>query len=222
MIHPDTLPFLSDLALNNTKEWFDENRNRYQTVRKQFSQFISVLINRLAAMDPAIGLPEAKDCIFRINRDIRFSPDKSPYKTNMGAYIARGGRRNFNPGYYIHIEPGTCFAAGGMYIPPAPALKAIREEIMYDPSAFRSIIENPAFSKSFGEIHGEKLKTSPQGYDKNDPDVELIRYKSYTVFKEIPDQIVKGDQYLGHLMGIYEMVKPFNDFLNRAIQDISY
>ena len=221
MIHPDTIPFLKELDEHNTKEWFDENRDRYQVIRKQFVQFIAQLINRLAILDPAIGLPEPKDCIFRINRDIRFSPDKSPYKTNMGAYIARGGRRTFNPGYYVHVEPGNCFAAGGMYVPPAPALKAIREEIMYDPAAYRKIIENPAFYKNFGEMHGEKLKTAPQGYDKNDPDVELIRYKSYTVFKEVPDSVVRSDHYLDHLMSIYEMIKPLNDFLNRAIEDVS-
>ena len=220
MLHPDTLPFLDDLSRNNSREWFDKNRDRYQAVKKQFSNFISLLIPRLKAMDPAIGLPEPKDCIFRINRDIRFSNDKSPYKTNIGAYIANGGRRAFNPGYYVHIQPGECFAAGGMWMPPAPALKAIREEIMFDPPAFRNIVESPDFKKNLGEIHGEKLKTAPQGYDKNDPDVELIRYKSYTVFKEIPDEIVRGDDYEEFLMMIFTMIKPFNDFLNRAVEDV--
>ncbi len=220
MIHPDTLPFLKELSENNSREWFDDNRDRYQNIRKQFSYFISVLIHQLNSMDPAIGLPDPKDCVFRINRDIRFSPDKSPYKTNIGAYIASGGRRTFNPGYYVHIEPGECFAAGGMYIPPSAALKAIREVIMYDPAAFRNIIENPAFKSQFGEIHGEKLKTAPQGYDKNDPDIELIRFKSYTVFSAVPDTIVQGKDYLEHLMKIYAKIKPFNDFLNRAIEDV--
>ncbi len=220
MIHPDTLPFLKELSANNTREWFDDNRERYKNIRKQFSDFISILIHRLNELDPAIGMPEAKDCIFRINRDVRFSPDKSPYKTNIGAYIANGGRRTFNPGYYVHLHPGECFAAGGMYIPPAPALKAIREEIMYDPATFRNLIQNPEFKSAFGEFTGEKLKTAPQGYDKNDPDIDLIRYKSYTVYKEIPDRDVTGSDYLDSLMSIFNKVKPLNDFLNRAIDDI--
>jgi len=208
------------LKENNSKEWFDDNRDRYKEIRKQLAYFISVLIHKLNAMDPAIGLPEARDCIFRINRDIRFSPDKSPYKTNMGAYIARGGRRTFNPGYYVHLEPNGCFAAGGMYMPPSPALKAIREEIMYAPDEFRRIVENPAFKETFGEIHGEQLKTAPQGYDRNDPDIDLVKYKSYTVFTSIPDSIVLSEDYLDHLMSVYAMVKPLNDFLNRAVEEV--
>ncbi len=221
MIHPDTLPFLAELSENNTREWFEENRNRYQAIRKQFSYFISVLIHRLHDLDPAIGMPEPKNCIFRINRDVRFSPDKSPYKTNIGAYIAQGGRRTFNPGYYVHIQPGECFAAAGMYVPPPPALKAIRQEIMYDPGVFRAILNEPEFKKNFGGIHGEQLKTAPQGYNKDDPDIDLIRFKSYTVFREIPDEIVKSDNYLEFLMSGYAIVKPLNDFLNRAIEDVA-
>ena len=209
MIHPDTLKFLKELSENNNREWFNDNRDRYQEIRKQFSYFISVLIHRLNAMDPAIGMPEPKNCIFRINRDVRFSPDKSPYKTNIGAYIASGGRRTFNPGYYVHLEPSGCFAAGGMYMPPSAALKAIREEIMYDPDVFRGIIENPVFKANFGEIHGEQLKTAPQGYDKEDPNIDLIRFKSYTVFKSVPDEIVQSETYLEHLFSVYTNCEAF-------------
>ncbi len=219
LIHPDTLPFLEELSMNNTKEWFEKNRDRYKKIRKQFSLFISFMIHNLREMDPAIGMPEPKDCIFRINRDIRFSPNKLPYKTNFGAYIANGGRRTFNPGYYIHLEPGGCFAAGGMYMPPPPALKAIREEIMYDPEVFRNLIENELFRKNFGEIHREKLRTVPRGYSKNDPNTDLIRYKSYTVFKSLPDEAVNSDSFPVTLMDTFRLLKPFNDFLNRALRE---
>jgi len=218
MIHPNVLEFLKELSQNNSKEWFDENRKRYQEVRTNFYHFISILIHELSKMDPAIGMPEPKNCIFRINRDIRFSPDKRPYKTNFGAYIAKGGRKSFNPGYYLHIEPGACFTAGGMYMPPAKSLKAIREEIFYDPSLFRDIIEDPEFKSIYPEINGERLKTAPQGYPKDHPDIDLLRPKSYTVSHHIADELVTSPGFLDEIMRHYLILKPLNNFLNRALE----
>ena len=221
MIHPDTLTFLKDLSKNNSKEWFDNNRKRYQQVRDHFIQLTEILINELAHMDPLVGYPDPKKCIFRINRDIRFSPDKSPYKTNMGAYISEGGKNSFLPGYYIHVEPGNCFAAGGMYVPPSNLLKSIRNRIYDDPQQFRDIIEEPAFKKIFPELYGEKLKTAPRGFPKDHPDIDLLRYKSYTVFRAVSDELITSPDALEVLMDTYKTMKPFNDYLRETIKDVN-
>jgi uncharacterized protein (TIGR02453 family) len=178
--------------------------------------FLSVLIHSLHELDQSIGFPEPKDCIFRINRDIRFSPDKTPYKTNFGAYIARGGRKSVNAGYYFHIEPGGCFAAGGIYMPSKETLKSIREAIHYEPEVFRKIINNSDFKRVFGELDDYRLKTAPQSYSKDDPDIDLLRYTGYSVSAQFPEELVSSSDLLSEVIQIYRTMKPLNDFLNKA------
>jgi uncharacterized protein (TIGR02453 family) len=218
MLNPDLLTFLTELKENNNKEWFEKNRPRYKELREHFINFISLLIHEISAFDKSIGHPEAKKTVFRINRDIRFSPDKQPYKTNMGSFISGGGKKAALPGYYFHVEPGAGMLAGGMYMPPGPELKKIRKEIFENPEEYRSIINDKNFEETFGEIHGEKLKTAPQGYPKDHPDIELIRYKSYTVFREVDDSFFTGPDLMNESIRIYKSMKPLNDFLNRALQ----
>jgi uncharacterized protein (TIGR02453 family) len=217
MIKQDILVFLKELSKNNTKEWFDENRTRYQHIRKNFMDFVAILIHELAQIDKQIAYLEPKNVVFRINRDIRFSYDKSPYKTNMGAFICPGGKNSGTAGYYFHIEPGNCFAAGGMYMPPSANLKLIRSAIFDDVETFKKIIEKNSFKQIFSEIQGEKLKTAPQGYPKDHPDLDLIRFKSYTVFSALDEKTISSSDLLKRLMTIYSEMKPLNDFLNRAI-----
>jgi len=130
MLKPELFSFLDNLSKNNSREWFEENRKTYNQLRQHFSDVVSLLIHELQSLDPYIRGISAKDTIFRINRDIRFSPDKSPYKTNMGAYIASGGKKSGLPGYYLHIEPGKCMIAGGMYMPPSKELNILRKLIV--------------------------------------------------------------------------------------------
>lgn len=217
MIKQELLVFLKELSNNNNREWFDENRSRYQAVRKSFMDFIAVLINQLAQIDSQVGYLEPKNVVFRINRDIRFSNNKSPYKTNMGAFICPGGKNSGSAGYYFHIEPGNCFAAGGMYMPPSSNLKLIRKAIFEDTDAFKRIIEKKSFKQVFSEIQGEKLKTAPQSYPRDHPDIDLIRFKSYTVFSALNDQNISKPDIMKRLMEIYQEMKPLNDFLNRAV-----
>ena len=216
MLNPDLFTFLKELKQNNHKEWFDENRQRYTFLREHFIHYVSLMVHELSEMDPALGSPDPRKTVFRINRDVRFSKDKSPYKTNMGAYIAPGGKNSFMPGYYFHIEPDASMIAGGMYMPPPDMLKKVRKEIFENADEFREIIEDADFIHTFGQLEGEMLKTAPQGFPKDHPDIGLLRYKSYTVFKEVPEKLLSGPDSLNHVMGIFRVMKPLNDFLRHA------
>lgn len=217
MIAKDTLNFLSELKENNHKEWFDANRKRYEAVKKDIKENVQELINGIAEFEPAVAAIKPKDCVFRINRDIRFSNDKSPYKTNLGAYISRGGKKSPHAGYYFHIEPGNCFLAGGMYTPESGVLSAVRQEIDYNTAEFKSIIQSKEFKKLFGEIHGEQLKTAPKGYSKDHPEIELLRYKSYLMVHNISDTEVTKPGFTDKAVSVFKAMQPMNEFLNRVL-----
>ena len=137
------LDFLTNLKANNNRDWFNENRNLYDDAKSDFESLINRLIPAIYNFDPDIGTLSAKQCVFRIYRDVRFSKDKSPYKTNMGGFIARGGRKGGFAGYYLHIDPQQSFIAGGMHMPPPNILKKVRQEILYNIDEFKSIIHLP-------------------------------------------------------------------------------
>jgi uncharacterized protein (TIGR02453 family) len=217
MIRPELFTFLEEIKNNNNKEWFDENRERYKELREHFINYVSLLIHELGQLDPSVAYKDPKKTVFRINRDIRFSQDKSPYKTNMGAFITPGGKSAQNAGYYLHIEPGECMIAGGIYMPPSKELKLIRNEIFNNSAEFRRIIENKKFQETFGELYGEKLKTAPRDFPKDHPDIDLVRYKSYTVAKMVPDSFLTGPDSLNEVMEVYRVMKPLNDFLNHVL-----
>ena len=215
-IEKATLAFLSDLTKNNEREWFNANRSRYEAARKNFERFIQALIDELVETEPILKGLEARSCIFRINRDIRFSNDKSPYKTNMGGFIVRGGRKNGDrfTGYYLHIEPGQSMIAGGAYIPPAPWLSAIRDKISNEPGRFLKIINDKEFIKLFGSLEGEKLKTTPKNFGKDHPMIEYLKYKSFLAVSMLPDKQVTDPRYFDFVVKGFRAMKPLNDFLN--------
>jgi uncharacterized protein (TIGR02453 family) len=221
MISTDTFQFLKELKANNYKEWFDGNRSRYTALRLGFEHFINLVIAEISVFDREAAQTTAKASIFRINRDIRFSADKLPYKTNFGAFIAKGGRKGIHAGYYLHVEPGECFLAGGIYMPSGPMLKAIREAIFENIDEFKAIIEAPAFLHHFGkEFWGEKLKTAPKGFPKDFPDIDFLKYKHYTIVKNEPDKIYSGPSLMDEIRTVYKAMHPFNAFLNRAVEDV--
>ena len=221
MISKETFSFLKELKANNYKEWFDEHRNQYAVLRKQFEQFIDVVIAEISLFDKDGAQTTAKASIFRINRDIRFSNDKNPYKTNFGAFIAKGGRKGSHAGYYIHVEPGECFLAGGIYMPSGPMLKAIREEIYDNIDTFKAIVHQPSFVKHFeGKLWEEKLKTAPKGFPKDFPDIEYLKYKHYTVAKNEPDKIYWQPEFIHEVREVFLAMKDFNAFLNRAVEHV--
>jgi uncharacterized protein (TIGR02453 family) len=214
-ISKSTLSFLADLQKNNDREWFKSNQKSYSEAKLNFESFIQKIISEITAFDPILKGLEAKSCIFRINRDIRFSHDKSPYKTNFGAFIVRGGRKNGDKfaGYYIHIEPGKSFIAGGAYMPPSPWLSAIREKIDHDPGKFLKIIQNKDFIKTYGQLDGDKLKTPPRGYSSDNPNIELLKFKSYLVLKEVTDRVILSSNYFEIVIEALKVMKPLNDYL---------
>ncbi|MFC4874385.1 DUF2461 domain-containing protein [Negadavirga shengliensis] len=214
------LKFLNELSLNNNKEWMDSHKQRFTTIRGGFLKNVEVILNKLVELDPALSDLKPKDCIFRQNRDIRFSANKMPYKINLAAYFAAGGKKSVGPGYYLHLQPGESFIAGGIWMPSSDVLKKIRQEINYSGKELESILSDPAFKSYFGEIEGEKLKTSPKGFDGDHPYIHYLRYKSFIVTKRIPDQDVISENYVNLALQSFGMMKPFQDFLYRAVEEV--
>ena len=215
-IKKSTLDFLTAINCNNNRDWFIANRPLYLEAKENFEAFVQVIIDKLVVFEPLMKGLEAKSCVYRINRDIRFSNDKSPYKTHLGAFIIRGGKNNGDKyaGYYFHIEPGKSIMAGGAYMPPSPWLSLIREKISEQPDEFIKIINSKEFVKYFGGIDGEKLKTAPKGYPSNHPHIELLKFKSYLVVNEVSDKMVLSDDFIVHVLKVFKAMKPLNDFLN--------
>jgi uncharacterized protein (TIGR02453 family) len=218
-ISKSTLTFLSDLRLNNDREWFNANRKRYETARSDFEVFVQALIDEITKLDPIFRGLEAKSCIFRINRDTRFSRDKSVYKTNLGAFMVRGGKKNGDrfPGYYLHIEPGESFVAGGSYIPPSPWLSAIRQKIDLQGDELLRIINTREYRKYFNGLDGEKLKVPPRGYSKDHPHIELLKMKSFLADLSFSDKDVISDGFFEVVISAFRAMKPLNDFLTTGI-----
>lgn len=218
MISKNLFQFLRELKQNNHKEWFYDHRPVYQIARKQFEQLIAQTILDIAQFDDSLKNIEPKQCIFRINRDIRFSKDKSPYKTNFGAFIAPGGRSGGYSGYYIHLEPENCFLAGGIYMPPSDRLKAIRTEIFENTDQFKEIINHKDFKFHFKEIaSNEMLKTAPKGFPKEFKDIDLLKYKHYTVIKPVSNEIVISEKFPDIVFETFKALYPFNRFIYEGI-----
>ncbi len=215
-IKKSTLDFLTAIKCNNNRDWFIANRPLYQSAKDNFDSFVQEVINEIIKFDPILRGLEVKSCVYRFNRDIRFSNDKSPYKSHFGAFIVRGGKKNGDrfAGYYFHIEPGQSILAGGAYMPPAPWLASIREKIDESPDELIKIIKVKNFIKYFGELSGEKLKSAPKGYPKDHPQIELLKLKSYLIVNEIPDKMVLGSDLFDHVIKVFQAMKPLNDYLN--------
>ncbi|NVO19977.1 MAG: DUF2461 domain-containing protein [Bacteroidetes bacterium] len=220
MITKSTFEFLSDLKENNTREWFQGNKNRYEKAKGEIEGFLSKLIPELSKLDPAIGAPEVKDCMFRIYKDVRFSKDKSPYKTNFGAFVGKGGRKTTQPGYYVHFEPGQSFIAGGIYMPPPDVLKLMRNEIYFNATEFRKIIESKEFRMYFGKLDEfDKMKKAPREYPADFPDLDLLMYRSIIVSKNVNDEVVHSPKYLEYVLEVSKAMLPMHAFLARAINN---
>jgi uncharacterized protein (TIGR02453 family) len=218
-INKSTLDFLNQIKSNNNRDWFLSNRPAYLEARGNYESFVQKLIDELIEFEPIMKGLEVKNCVYRFNRDIRFSNDKSLYKTHFGAFIVRGGKKNGDKfaGYYFHIEPGASIIAGGAYMPPAPWLSAIREKIDEEPDRFKKILNDKEFIRYFGELTGEKLKKSPKGYPSDHPNAELLKFKSYLVVNEPTDVSVLSEGYFEHTVKVMKAMKPLNDFLNEYL-----
>ena len=211
------LGFLKQLAENNNREWFNDNRKWYEESREKLLFLTDVLINEIGDFDPAVRGLQPKDCVFRIFRDVRFSKDKRPYKTNFGSFICKGGRKSMNPGYYFHIEPGGCFIAGGVYMPPSPVLRSIRNYVADQAEEFLEITSESDFKKQFPEMYDDKLKLAPKGFPKDHEHIDLLKYKSYIFSKTLADRVVTSDDYIKKVVQFYEQLYPVNVFLYEAL-----
>lgn len=213
-----TLDFLGRLKLNNNKVWFDQHRADYQEATTNFEAFIDGFINEFRGVED-FGDISARDCMFRINRDIRFSRDKSPYKPYLSAHIVRGGRRSGNLGYYFQLAPdGESFLAGGLYNPTAQELANVRHAIARDASPLRRIVKNPRFVRYYGTVSGERVKTAPQGYARDHPAIEFLKMKQIVAMHRIPDHQICASNFLPYTVQACRALKPLLDYLNVAIK----
>jgi len=221
MLHSSTLKFLKDLRKNNNKEWFDSNRKTYEAARKDFETFVESVIKKLSRSDDSIKDLKPKDCIFRINRDIRFSKDKSPYKTNFGAFINRGGKKSKFGGYYFHCDPGQAFAGGGLWMPMPPELNKVRQEIDYCFDEFKKIINTKKFRENYGNLYqGDDMRLSlvPKGFDKNNPAAEYLKLKSFIAMKQLSAKDLTSNDLVSNSVKLFESLQPLIRFVNRAVE----
>jgi len=214
------LKFLKSLSQNNNKIWFDEHRDEYQAARLQWIDFVQLVLAELTDLNPEFFHLDPRKCIYRINRDVRFGKDKTPYKKNFGAFFVPGGKMSGRAGYYLHLEPGNCFIAGGMHCPENTKVHKIRESIANDKGVFAKIVENKKFQKSFDDgIRGPKLKRPPRGYDAEHPHLEYLKLKGYIVLKNIPEKYYSDPSCIKESMKMFRTMQPFVDYLNGAIAD---
>lgn len=211
------LQFLEALSKKNNKEWFNANRGRYEESRDKMLFMTEVLINEIRKFDPEIPVLNPKDCMFRIFRDVRFSKDKRPYKTNFGSFISKGGRKGDRPGYYFHIEPEGSFIGGGVYMPQAEPLKAIRNYISENAQEFIDIIEDKEFKKVYPEMYDHKLKTAPKGFPKDHEYIDLLKYQSFVFSTPITEEILLSDSLINFIVQSFRKLYGVNEFLNKAV-----
>jgi len=210
------ISYLVDLSQNNEREWFHANKVRYQESKISFLSVVEQIIRTLELTDIRIQGLATKDTVFRINRDVRFSRDKSPYKTHFGSYIAKGGRKSPDAGYYLHIEPDQFFIGAGAWHPEKEELKAIRHEIMYQPENYSSVI-NSVVKKGFTIMEEDKLKTGPKDFDKDSPHIDLIKYKSYILSRKLSNKEIKSPDIAAIVANYFEQLYPYTSFLNTAM-----
>lgn len=220
MLTKEAITFLNDLTVNNNTEWMHANKKRYEQYKKDYHNLIASVLDEIKPLDTNLLPLEIKNCTFRINRDIRFSKDKSPYKTNLGIWMSTNKNRKNSPGYYIHFEKGNCFIAGGVWCPEAEELKKIRREIAFFYDDLEKIITDRTFKKEFGKLDieaGNVLKSAPKGYDSNHPAIEFLKLKSFTVSQPIEEQSFFDKDFGKKIAQKLITIKPLNDFLNRAL-----
>jgi uncharacterized protein (TIGR02453 family) len=220
MLHSSTLKFLKDLQKNNNKPWFEAHRKQYEDAKSDFASFIQTIIDKYCKKDESIAILKAKDCMFRINRDVRFSKDKSPYKNNMGAYINGDGKKAITGGYYFHCQPGRCFVGGGLWMPMPPELSKIRQEIDYNFDEFKKIIGSKKFKSLYGGLSTDKeyvLTRVPKGYEADNPAAEYLKMKSFVATVRLNDADITSKDLAKKVLIAFETLQPLIGFLNKSI-----
>lgn len=220
MVLPETLNFLTHLKENNNKVWFDAHRKEYDAVKANYLGCATSILSEMQKIDSSLEVLQPKDCVFRINRDVRFSADKSPYKTNIGIVLHPHGKKFNLAGYYLHIEPQKAFIGGGLWMPEAPLLQKVRKEISYFYSDLRKILDDKEFKKMFGDLdveEGQKLSRPPKGFEADDPAIEYLKLKSFTVGAQVSDDVLLSRDMVQHVVHHFKVLMPFLAFINRGL-----
>ena len=219
MLQYSTIQFLKALKKNNNKEWFDKNRKIYEQAKADYLNFVTILLNEIQGFDTSLMELQPKQCIFRLNRDVRFSKNKDPYKTNFGASFSKGAKKIQTAGYYFHLEPGENFVGGGLWMPMAPDLNKVRQEIDYCFKEFSSILKKPAFKSTYGDMDNSmKLVRPPKGFDIDNPALEYLKLKSFVVTRAIKDTELTDKYLFKNMVKDFKTIAPLVHFLNRAIE----
>lgn len=220
MLTKDSVQFLEDLRNNNNRDWFLDNKKRYEIFKKDYQKLVGDFLDVMKPLDPSLEMLEVKNCTFRINRDIRFSKDKTPYKDHLGVWMSSGVKGNNRAGYYIHIGKSGGFIAGGFYCPEAEDLKKVRKEIAYFHEDLEEIINNKNFKKEFVDFDRNEsnvLKNPPRGYEKEHPAIELLKLKSFETSQKFDISEVTKEDFVAKMSKRLILLKPLNDFINRAL-----
>ena len=228
-INPDTLPFFDDLLVNNNREWFNANKERWLAIKADFEVFTQALIDEMVKLDPSLGNLQAKSCMYRIYRDTRFSQDKTPYKTHIACFLPTGGRKNMGvPGYYLQLGQedyglhGNCSLGGGIFMPSPEALYAIRQEIFYNIDEFKAIMSEKSYKRFFGNefFTVKKLSRVPKGFPQDWPDADLLKYKDYTTSYSMPQKYINSDELFDRVLEVFRASVPLNLFIQRAMYEM--
>ena len=217
----EILNFLKEISRNNNREWFASNKDRWRRVDHLADELTQDIINGMASFEPDVKKLTPKDCRYRIYRDTRFSLDKTPYKTHIGIFINPPyGKKSLRAGYYLHLEPGNCFGGGGVWCPPPALLKAIRNDIYNEIEEYLGIVRNPDFAKAYPAVGEDLLKTAPKGFPKDWEYIDMLKPRSFTVISNLfPEKLVKGRNFIPHVVEMFRLQKPFNDFMNYTVDE---
>ena len=222
---PDTITFFEELAANNNREWFMANKSRYDAIREEFIDLTAYIIDELSPIDPSIGHPDAKKCLYRIYRDLRFTPDKRPYKTHISFFLSSHGiKRSGEAGYYLQIGMedyglhGNCTLGGGIFMPDKEKLAAIRQEFFYNTDEFLAIRNDKQYKKYFGDGYftTKILSRAPKGYPNDWEHVDLLKYNDYCTMHEVPTDILLSDKFKDYVMKVFRASVPLNRFILQA------
>lgn len=210
--------FLRLIATNNNREWFNANRPLYLEAKNEVEELTSRLIMSVARIDPRAAHLQPSDCLYRIYRDTRFSPDKTPYKTHIGIFInPPAGKKSLTAGYYVHFEPDNSFISGGTVCLPSPIIKRIRQDIYDNIEEYRAIVESPEFRKYFTSVGENLLKTAPKGFPKDWPYIAYLRPRDFCVSHMVPDAYMKEKDLPEKILPVFRQIQRFNDFMNYSI-----
>lgn len=222
MISPSTTSFLKALKKNNNKPWFDTHRDKYLDAKYNFEEFVASLLSKMISVDEDLKDLVPKNCTFRINRDIRFSKNKTPYKINLSASFNRGGKKSIYAGYYFHLQPGgNSFVGGGLWRPEPIELKKLRQEIDYCFPEFKKIINTAAFKNNYGELERDEnqmLVNVPKGYEKENPAADFLRMKSFVATKNLGDADVLAPKLANEVIQSFKALMPLIKFINRSFE----